>query len=185
MKNVTDQEDTHLDEDQLLQAVVDERDLPASVQDHLAACPLCRGEKERFEQSLARFGHVAERFTPAPGRRVKLPFSESTRRPSSWYWIWRGALAAGVAVAAVMILVYGSITVKTTRETTLASLTQEMWADDRLMTEISELSENALPVFCLDISGESDPGLNEEFIDFVVPSIEGEVVSRNRGGVSC
>lgn len=179
------QEDTHLNKDQLLRAVVDETDLPASARDHLSTCPLCRTEKESFEQHLARLGQMVERLAPSPTKTVKIPVRESTQRHRSRYWNWRVHLAAGVAVAALIIVVYGSIMVKTTRETRLASLTEEMWNDDRLMTEIGVLSENALPLFCLDISGESDPGFNEEFVEFVVPSIDGDVVSHNRKGVLC
>ena len=183
---MTNKKDTHLNEDQLLRAVVDETDLPPSLQEHLKTCRLCRTEKARFEQGLEELGHMAERLAPSPSRKVRFPVRESSQRPRSWSWGWRTTLAAGMAAAAmVMVIVYGSGLVQRTREATVAVLTQEMWEDDQLMTEISELSENALPLVCFDISGESEPDFNEEFMDFVVPSTEGDLVSHFTGGGLC
>jgi anti-sigma factor RsiW len=177
--------DAHLNEDQLLRAVVDETDLPAAVQNHLSTCPVCRVEKGRFEEKLARLGDMAERLAPSPAKKVKLPRRESSKsagRP----WNWRGALAAGLAAAAVVLVVaYGSVLLKTRQEDRIAALSQEMRNDEQLMTEIRGLSENALPVFCLDIFGASDPGLDEEFIEFVVPFTDDDIVSRNKEGALC
>jgi len=184
---MTDKKDKHLTEDELLRAVVEEAGLPASLQEHLKACRLCHGEKARLEQGLTELGHMAQRFTPSPSRRVELvPARESTPRSGSWFWNWRSSLVAATAAAAmVVVIVYGSMSMKTTREARLATLTQELWEDDLLMTEIRELSENALPLFCSDISGESYTGLDEEFVDFVVPSTEEDIVSRKGGGTPC
>ena len=183
---MTNEQEGHLNEEQLLLAVVDETDLPASLRDHLKTCPVCSAEKGRFQQNLGRLGHMAERSAPSPSRKVNLPVHESAQRPLPWYWNWRNTFAAGMATGVLaLVIVYGSMLVKTTQEAELASLTQEMWEDDQLMTEISELAENALPAFYLDISGEPDPDFDEEFIDFVIPSAEGDLVSRNGGGVLC
>ncbi len=178
---MTDEKEWHVNEDDLLRAIVDKRDLPESLRDHLSACPLCFAEKERAQQNLVRLGQMAEHFSPFPRRRVRL--SASLERPSRW-WTWRGALAA-MATAALVLVVYGSIEWRTRPEERLAAITQEMQEDERLMTEVSLLSENALPGLWLDISGESDPGLDEEFIEFVVPSAEGDVVSLKEEGVLC
>jgi hypothetical protein len=89
------------------------------------------------------------------------------------------------AAAVIVMVIYGTLSMKTTREERMAVLTQEMWEDERLMTEIKELSENALPAFGSSISGEGYSSLDEEFLDFVVPSTETEKVSQNGGGVPC
>ena len=184
---MTDKNDKHLTEDELLKAVVEEADLPASLQGHLKTCQLCHGEKALLEQRLTKLGHMAQRFAPAPSTRVEfLPARESTPKSGAWSWNWRNSLVATMAAAAmVLVIVYGSLSMKAAREARLAALTQELWEDDLLMTEIKELSENALPLFCSDISGESYSGFDEEFEDFVVPSTEADIVSRKGGGVSC
>lgn len=94
-------------------------------------------------------------------------------------------MAGMVTAVAAVIVVYGAISVKNLEEAELAALTQEMWEDDLFMIEVSALSENALPLFCSDVSGESYPDFDEEFIDFVVPSTETDLVSCGGGGVKC
>jgi len=183
---MTKEKEAHLKETDLLQAVVDETDLSASLQEHLKTCRLCRSEKDRLELALAELGDRAEHFAPSPGRRVALPVGESTRRALSWYWNWRRTLVAGMVTAvAAIIVVYGTISVRNAEEAKLAALTQEIWEDELLMTEISALSENALPLFCSDISGESYPDFDEDFMNFVVPSTEADLVSSGGGGVRC
>jgi len=183
---MTKKKEAHLKEADLLQAVVDEADLPASLQEHLKACRLCRHEKDRLERALTELGDRAEHFAPSLRRRVALPVRGSTRRALPWYWNWRRTLVAGMVTAvAAVIVVYGAISVKNLEEAELAALTQEMWEDDLFMIEVSALSENALPLFCSDVSGESYPDFDEEFIDFVVPSTETDLVSCGGGGVKC
>jgi len=46
----------HLDEDQLLVAVVDESDLPTQLRSHLFTCPLCRSNREQFEKAWRSWG---------------------------------------------------------------------------------------------------------------------------------
>ncbi|MDY6955052.1 MAG: hypothetical protein SWE60_26420 [Thermodesulfobacteriota bacterium] len=178
--------ETHLKEADLLKALVDETDLPALSREHLKTCHLCRSEKDRLELALAELGHRAERFAPSPRRKVALPVHESAARALSWDWNWRRTLVAGMVTAvAAIIVVYGAISFKDVQEAKLAALTQEIWEDDLFMTEVSALSENALPLFCSEVSGESYPDFDEEFMDFVVPSTETDLVSRNGGGVVC
>ena len=64
-------------------------------------------------------------------------------------------------------------------------LAQDMWEADLVMTEAGMLVENALPSVYLDICVKSDPDYDEEFMQFLVPSIENEQLSYDawRGGV--
>jgi hypothetical protein len=90
-----------------------------------------------------------------------------------------------VTVALVIVIVWWSAPFRITPGNSRHILVQEMEEAERLMTEISMLVENALPPVYLDICGKSDPGFDEEFMQFVVPSIESEAVSYDsgRGGV--
>jgi hypothetical protein len=186
MKTMTEKKGKHLTEEELLKALVEEADLPAPLQEHLKKCGVCHGEKARLEEGLTALGPMAKRFSPSPSRRVQLPVRESVSRPSAWNWNWRTSLVAAMSAAAmVVVIVYGSISMKTAREEQLATLTQEMWEDELLMKEVNELSENALPSFGSHISGEGYSLIDEEFLDFVVPPTETDKVSQNRGGVLC
>jgi hypothetical protein len=65
-------------------------------------------------------------------------------------------------------------------------LARDMQEAEQFMTDIALLVENALPPVYLDISGESSPGWDEEFIQFMVPSVEDEPLTYNspKRGVS-
>ncbi len=65
---MTSQKDLHLEEDQLLKAVVDETDLSQSQRDHLLICRQCREGREKIEEDLTRLGQMTERFSPSPKR---------------------------------------------------------------------------------------------------------------------
>ncbi|MCD6571565.1 MAG: hypothetical protein J7L53_12770 [Deltaproteobacteria bacterium] len=177
---MSNEKGSHLDKDQLLWAVVDEAELSSELRDHLSTCPLCRAEKERIEQDLARLGQMAQRFAPSPRREVLLPVEES-RNSSLWSWDWRVVLGAAMTTALVILVVSWSLFFKITPEDRLARLTQEMWEDERLMTEISMLEEDPLPQLFLDVSAESFSEIDEEFIEFIVPIIEGETLSHDQG----
>ena len=56
-------------------------------------------------------------------------------------------------------------------------LTAEMLEAERLMTEINTLVDNALPPFYLEISGDEISDYNEEFYQFLIPSIEQETLT--------
>lgn len=181
------EKDVHLDEDQLLRALVDEGDLPAPLREHLSLCPVCRAEMERFEKTLARLGETAEHLTPSPIRRVSLPAEAASSR-GWWSWGWRGALATAVSIAVVILVISWSLLVKETPESGVAMVSSETWQDMELMIEIRRLEENPLSEVYLDISVGSYLGFDEGFMEFVVPPIETDTLSRDwgrGGGLKC
>jgi hypothetical protein len=90
-----------------------------------------------------------------------------------------------VAAVTAVVVVYGAVSLRNRQEVKWAALTEEMREDERLMTTISALADNPLPAFCSEISGESYPNFDEEFVDFVVPYTEADLVSGGGGGVRC
>jgi predicted anti-sigma-YlaC factor YlaD len=179
--------DLHLDEDQLLWAVVEENELPLPLQEHLSACPQCRANKERFDQDLARLGQMAERLAPLPRGPVSLPV-EKPRGSTGWLWGWRAYASATVAAALVVIVVWSSPMFRDTPGDNGDMLAREMQEAEQFMAEVSMLVENALPPVYLDISAESSAEFDDEFIQFVVPSVEEESLSYDpgkRGALLC
>ncbi len=170
----------HLGEEQLIQAVVDAADLPESVQAHLAECSQCLAGKNSFELEMTKLGQKAEQFAPKPQRRIILPV-QKTKNPF-WNFLDRhNLIAAAAAVTAVFILVWGANTVRNLSEPGTENLTAEMVAAERLMTEVNTLVDNALPPFYLEISGEKNADYNEEFYQFLIPTIEDKTLTSNRG----
>lgn len=182
---MSQEKDFHLDKDQILWAVVDEAELPSSLLEHLSVCPQCRARKELLEQNLVRLGEKAERFAPSSQRKVSLSLEEP-RSHRRWSWGWRSALVVAMTAAVVIVTFWATNLYDTSPNDRVAGLTQEMWEDERLMTEISLIEENALSPLYVDISEEQNLLFDEDFMQFVVPIIENEITSQNltRRGVA-
>ena len=167
---------THLDENQIIQAVVDESDLPASVQAHLRACSQCRDLKQSFEQDLTNLGKFAAQLAPKPQRRIILPV-QNTRSRFSGFWDWRRLMAAAAAVVAVFIVVWGTNMARKYSVHRTETLTAEMRDAKRLMNEVNSLVDNALPSFYLELSDEPDPDYDEKFYKFLIPPVEEKAIT--------
>jgi predicted anti-sigma-YlaC factor YlaD len=161
----------HLDEQQLIQAVVDESDLPRSVQMHLGDCHQCRSEKESFEQELAALGQVSERYAPQPQRRIVLPVQDAGS-PRWSFLNWRHAIGAAAAVALVVVVFWGSTTLRDLTGYGTAGSPSELMEARQLMTEVNMLVDNALPPLYLEISAEYKPDDDKDFYQFLIPQIE-------------
>jgi hypothetical protein len=161
----------HLDEQQLIQAVVDENDLPQPMQKHLASCDQCRLSKDGFEQDLARLGQIAARYAPQPRKKITLPVHEV--RPNRWAWVnWRHAIGAVATVAVIVFVFWGSTTMWNPAGIKTAGTPAELSEARRFMTEVDMLVENALPPLYLEISAESKPNYDEAFYQFLIPQID-------------
>ncbi|MDX1708269.1 MAG: hypothetical protein R3274_06690 [Desulfobacterales bacterium] len=158
----------HLEEDHILRAVIDDTDLSALQQQHLAECSRCQADRERLESELAHLGQMAQRYTPQPLKRIRL-VEEKVRSPFSL----RGFAFSAAAVAAVLIVVWATFLIRSQQPGRVGNLAQDMVEAERLMTEIDVLVENALPQVYLDIVGETNLNLDEDFIDFLIPTNEG------------
>ena len=172
--------DLHLDEEQILHAVVDEAELSPTQRKHLIICSQCRVNKERFEQDLERLGDLAKHFTPLPKNRISLP-AENTRSFPIWPLSWRASLGAVMAAAIVILIVWSAGPLRTGFQDNTDMQTEEVFKPDPLMTEIRMLTENALPSVYQEISGEYDPDLDKEFMQFIVPSIDTEPLTFEGG----
>lgn len=161
----------HLDEEQLVQAVVDATDLPQAVQAHLAKCSQCLTGKNSFELEMTRLSQQVERFTPKPQRRILLPVRQ-TKNPFRNLLDWRNLVAAAATVTAVFILVWGTNMVRNPSEPGTEILAAEMEDAKRLMTEVNTLIDNALPPFYVVISEEKNAAYEKEFFQFLIPTIE-------------
>jgi len=55
---------THLQDEQILWAVIDESDLARHAQEHLRGCPVCKRKVEQFRYELRDFGQKASLAVP-------------------------------------------------------------------------------------------------------------------------
>ena len=161
----------HLDEQQLIQAAVDESDLPRSVQMHLGDCDQCRSEKESFEQEMAALGQMAERYAPQPQKRIVLPVPEA--RSARWTFLnWRHAAGAAASVVIVLMVFWGTTTFRNLSDYGTAGDPAELLEARQLMTEVNMLVDNALPPIYLEISADYKLDEDKDFYQFLIPQIE-------------
>ncbi|MGD2269546.1 MAG: hypothetical protein PVI06_04025 [Desulfobacterales bacterium] len=168
MKN---DKELHLDEDHICRAVVDAGDLPLPVRRHLEQCFRCRNQIAQLQKDLANLNQMATQVAPLPSRRLNLSHRQKSH-PLRWSWSWKIALGASL-VAAASIFIFWSKTPEIIFETPGRSnlIAQYESESEKLMTEVNRLSKNALPQVYLDIVSESESGLDEEFVNFMAPSI--------------
>ncbi|MCP4105999.1 MAG: hypothetical protein GY749_10745 [Desulfobacteraceae bacterium] len=166
----------HIDEDQLIIAVVDQDDLPVAVQSHLSECPECLEKKRQLEQELETLGHMAREFAPLPRAkaghimsRIRAAVQGKNKGFRSWHPVFATCFV-------VLFLIVGmwmtSPPIKDSSEQITARLINEMEEDQYFILEIKALEENALPEIYPYISGESYNCYDDEFINYVVPMEE-------------
>jgi hypothetical protein len=148
----------------MLQAMVDEADLPSTVREHLSGCELCGGEKKRFESRIARMTLMAKQATPAPLRKPSLDRAEPL--PVRWPSLgWRYGLPAGIALAATVIIAFGTLFTNSTHESTAYLTDRETIEDEQFMAEVARLEEDSFPALYLEISGSSEADGSKDPVD--------------------
>ncbi len=173
----------HLDENQIIRALVDASKLSSSMRKHLEYCDQCSCRIAGLEKKLAQLGRVAEQFAPLPHE--GLNFSKLAKpKPARWLGNWRPALGTAIALAAFIIFIWWS---GQEREAFKTNGGAKLVADDvkgseSLMTAIGIISENALPQAYLDIAGETESEMYEDFINFIVPLVENDSLTFTQGG---
>lgn len=161
--------DQHLNDDQIAQAVVDAQDLPIPLRKHLSECPHCGLAVEQFQKDLSSIGKLANQFSPEPKRRIALPVEKET---ASFLGSRKWQISFGTAVSAVIVflMIWWSGMTNPSLNGVSNDRAEELWEDETLMTEISSISNNALPQLYMDITGDFDSEMEDEFMEFINPS---------------
>jgi len=142
--------ENHVDEEQILKAIVDEGDLSEEARRHLAGCGDCRARLAHIRGQLSDFGRKAERYAPVMYRKVKVPRRAKRFLPS---WLdFRRPVTVGFALASVLLVIIGFNLFGTSPETRTAMVYREMANDEKLISEITSLEDDALPQFYRDVS---------------------------------
>ncbi len=172
---------SHLNEEQIYKAIIDESQLLPSENEHLSDCSECRTALESFEKDLKLLGQTAERFVPLPKKRMVL----YGKTGKNFLFGWRPFFAAAIVILFFVITMHSDSMKLLFYKTDITN--SELYSEDILMTEVNNLVENSLPAKYLFISDEDNTDYDEDFIDFVVPSVGDEVVSSTEKGgyVSC
>ncbi len=169
----TDNATRHLNDDELLEAVVDVDDLKEDRRSHLKACPACTEQLETLQGRLAQLGRTAERMAPAPRRPFRLSAESKSARRRSFAPLWAMGLSAAILLGIVVLNPRWGLF------DAFRNPTFDAAADRVLMEEIDALVSNALPVRYqqLALLSESDNGgidtqMDDELLDWIVPPID-------------
>jgi len=162
--------DLHLDDDELLRAMIDPSDLGAARQAHLHSCRHCRRQTEALTASYRRLGQMAREMAPEPRQAFRVPADKAPGRPR----YLKPAMALGVMGALVFaVTLWRPFTRISPTPTTMVA--EKFENDDQLMEEIDALVEDALPEKYRQLAalpGERSVEDLDAFIDWVVPSPE-------------
>jgi anti-sigma factor RsiW len=155
----------HLNEEQIIDAVIDGGALEEEQRRHLETCPLCREEKAALTSELDHLGQMAANFTPAPQRRPFIPVRESRLLTFR-----RMVFATGFAAALLVALIWGPALLSDPRIQEVAEFSDDGEMDLFFVEDI--LEESALPDHYLDMAASSQSYFDEEFMELLIPSGE-------------
>jgi len=170
-----EQNHEHLQDEQILWALIDETELGDDVQQHLIECHHCKGKVTRFSDDLHEFGDKARQAVPPYSGFVKLPAVEPSRTVFNAGWL----PFFGAAAMAGLVVFFYFMGLNTVNHLQLSPLQgqESLLEDEILMREISELVESPLSGGIYEIIGENGNGYDEDFLDFVVPEIQDDFQS--------
>ncbi len=163
----------HLNEQELLKAIVDSADLGQERQAHLAGCPSCLQARATIENRLAHLGRQAQVLAPLPARVFRLP----DQQPAAASRRFRPAWAMGLMAVVLLAFAVGGPIWFHSPATAPAGAKQAA-ADMRFMEDVDALVADALPVPYQELTAMDWPMLrierpdDEALIDWVVPSLD-------------
>ena len=180
----------HLSEEEIVWAIVDSSRLDAAKKEHLITCRHCLAERNRLANLLENAAQMAADGVPLST--LTPPFDDRRlQRSGRPRFGWRVALA-GAALALMISFTVGrylSVRPPTPLPNTSVAPVADSADTETWMTEVYELTESALPQVFLDIAGQAESGMNDEFIDFIVPTEENDhplgEMSPSKGVAQC
>lgn len=166
----------HIGEQRLHQVVVENARMTGAEDEHLAQCRQCRSVIADLRTDLDSLRRASEHFTPERTRRITLPESAAPQRFGGLPRGWR--VAAGVMTTLCLATVlwwqagrqWGSTPPEVARLPAVVT-------PDPIMLETRMLAENAMPADYQAITESLDGGLDQGFIDFVIPPLDEESLS--------
>jgi len=135
---------SHLNEEQLIEAVIDASGLDTSLRRHLFECSACRTQKLALEGRLARLGQISREQSTVEFRKPEI-FHQKPAGIFERVLEIRPVFRVGVVFASILILLLTPLTLRRDMIYTLDRVYQEMRQDDEFMDEIEKLEDNPFP----------------------------------------
>ena len=131
----------HLNEEEIIMAVVDTADLDLSQQQHISQCSRCRSQIQAMNDDLADMGRIAESTSPKVTRPFRAPSGQPER---TGRFRFGRKLAAGLAVTIACVIVAGLFW-QNQLSHRRQQFAREMLEAEQLMRQVNVLVENPLP----------------------------------------
>jgi hypothetical protein len=175
------QNQAHLNEEQIIRAVIDQKELAGADRQHLLECRLCNKKVAWFKDELQELGENAGLSVPPLTKNITLPREELT--PVSHKSSWLPSFGVAAMAGLVLFFYFLGIESMSPRLTPFQS-SEALVEDEYLMEEIFQMVENPLSDELYEITGDNG-GFDEEFLQFVVPDIQDDFQSENfiQGGI--
>ena len=167
------QRDTHLQDEQLVLAIVDEKELADEVKDHLQECKVCQEKVAHFAGGLELLGQRAELSVPPLARNMRLP---QEAKPAARFRLGWVSFAGGAALAGLLLFFYFIGMNARTPDLAMVQDQDNLFEDENFMQEISDIVDSPFPEDIYEITGDAVDS-EDDFLQFVVPDPQEELQS--------
>jgi len=160
--------DCHFKEDQIISAILDQKDLSTEEQNHLSTCSKCSMEKQELEKQLFTLRHMAREFSPSPKRTLIPVILDAAKKPDR-VRLWQPVFATAFIAFLIILTIWWIESVdryygyKGTQD---IEITQ---TDQNIVQEINKVEEQLLSDSYINSIEEVDSYADYEFLDFILP----------------
>lgn len=158
-------ENYHLNEEEIIMAVVDAEDLGRLQQQHLSQCSRCRSQIEAMNDDLTNMVRIAEAASPVVTKPFRAPATD--KRRAGWLPFGR-KLSTGLAVVVACVII-GGLFWQNQVSNRRQQFAREMLEAEQLMQQVNLLVENPLPETIMTIGAEGIGEHDEDFFKFLIP----------------
>ncbi|MBW1777896.1 MAG: hypothetical protein JRI76_09930 [Deltaproteobacteria bacterium] len=167
----------HLNDEEILSAVIDTGDLDTKKRVHLSACPACQERKSAVEAPFVRMGDLASRYTPRPAGSPSIVQRQPGRNIFGMGFRLRPMLAAAIGILLMVTWIGWQSGDRRRNAGSLDSAQLQKIDDAALMAEVDALIDGALPEAYRYIAWDPEPRFTDDFIQFVAPLPEDDSLS--------
>ena len=172
--------DDHLSDNQVFQMLLDPADLPETQKAHLATCQQCRKALDRLQDDLQRVENLARATAPKPIGKFQLPIQQA-KGPISFFSGLRPLPRLAVSALALLLVIGTVLFVAPGQKSDPIYEASQMIDPDQLLSEIDELVETPFAPEFLTVTSANDVNGDEDFMEYIVPIIENDPITRTLG----
>ena len=172
--------DTHLSDSQIYQSLLDPSDLSESGKAHLLTCSQCRTALDALRGELQTMENLALATTPKSTGKFRLP-AQDRRSPFSIISGMKPFPRLTTSAIALFLVIGAVLLIYPTQKNPSLYEAGQILNPDQLLSEIDELVEASFTSEFLYTTSVSDLDADEDFMEYIVPVIEDDPITRITG----